>query len=311
MDESSALSEHEWMVATIVQRIARRLPEHIDRDDLMAAGRIGLLDAIRRYDPSRGTKFSTMAWHRIRGAVRDELRGMDHLSRRQRQREREVPGTNGVHAKAPDSLQRIMGDADGIAVIETLSDPDATDPADDTHRSEVSKIVRDAIAGLPDRERLVVEWCDLAGRTLEDVGTELGVSASRVSQLKSDAHRTLARMLGDDTLPANMRPRRFFGTKVEVKEAASMLGRAGGLKGGPARAASLSPTRRSEISRAGAEKRWGHKVAPRPITAHATTTAQQMLEQIEHEIASLTERIEHLRKAAEHLRAIVLIESRS
>src|SRR5207245_1363489 len=73
--------EHLSLVETVGRKMARSLPDHVSVDDLISAGYIGLLDAVRRFDPARGARFTTYAEHRIRGAILDDMRGRDTLSR--------------------------------------------------------------------------------------------------------------------------------------------------------------------------------------------------------------------------------------
>ena len=207
------------LIRCIAARLARRLPSHLRLDDLTSAGYIGLVTAYRRFDRSRGDDFHAYAERRIRGAMLDELRAIDPLTRDLRflanriaaarrglearlgraAREEEVAGALGM------TVEEYRRQAAKVAVGPTVSIEDPSDdegsmdlpdrdaePADERLAAEQSKhAVRGAIDKLPPRLRQVVQLYYGEGRTLRDIGTMLGVTESRVSQLQSEAVQRL------------------------------------------------------------------------------------------------------------------------
>lgn len=207
------------LIRCIAARLARRLPSHLRLDDLTSAGYIGLVTAYRRFDRSRGDDFHAYAERRIRGAMLDELRAIDPLTRDLRflanriasarrglearlgraAREEEVAGALGM------TLEEYRRHAAKVSVGPTVSIEDPADdegsmdlpdrdaePADERLATEQSKhAVRGAIDKLPPRLRQVVQLYYGEGRTLRDIGNMLGVTESRVSQLQSEAVQRL------------------------------------------------------------------------------------------------------------------------
>ncbi len=208
------ITEHLPIVGHLVRELMHRLPAHVNRDDLMSAGTVALVLSARGFDPSRGVPFARFAAIRIRGALTDELRTMDWASRAVRSRAREVESTrSALAARLARSPQRHeVAEAMGIRVSEI----DAVDA--DVHRASVLSLqsltpddtaellptsndgpehlllrreqlgmLKDAVAGLPERLRTVVEQYFFAQRKMADIAAELGVTESRVSQLRSEA----------------------------------------------------------------------------------------------------------------------------
>ncbi len=89
-EREAMILEHVPLIKYIVNRIAARLPSHVDREDLLQAGIIGLMDAIEKFEPQRGIKFKTYAELRIRGAVLDSLREIDWVPRNLRKKSRDI-----------------------------------------------------------------------------------------------------------------------------------------------------------------------------------------------------------------------------
>ena len=85
-NREAIIMEYAPMINYVASRIALRLPPHIEVDDLISVGVLGLMDAIGKYDPNRGAKFKTYAEFRVRGAILDELRSMDWVPRSVRQK---------------------------------------------------------------------------------------------------------------------------------------------------------------------------------------------------------------------------------
>lgn len=172
------------LVNQIVAQMARRLPANVLRDDLLAAGVFGLLDSLRRNGGDAGDTFEWYARMRIRGAVVDELRAQDWLSRRRRAavsaaRDAE---SNDMRPTALVSLHELSPLEEQAHLVAENEDPMAALEARDTYRA----LVR-AMEQLPDRERQIVGMHYFEGVKLKDIGAHLGVSEPRVSQLHARA----------------------------------------------------------------------------------------------------------------------------
>lgn len=209
--------DHLPKVRYIADRIAAKLPPSVERDDLYGAGVIGLIDAVERYDGSRGVAFTTFAEMRVRGAILDNLRALDWASRSSRRRAREIqaayskleqcngrPATeeevatemNIAVAELRDSLQEIRGlsittldecdEETGLSLAEMVADKSATQ-LDTMERNQQRQLLSEAVERLPERERQVVALYYIEELTMKEIGEVLGVTESRVSQLKSQA----------------------------------------------------------------------------------------------------------------------------
>ncbi len=206
--------QHLPLVGHLVREALARVPQHVLRDDLMSAAMFGLASAAASFDPERGASFAGYAAIRVRGAIADELRDRDWLSRSGRVRAR---GVEAARADLAANLQRTPKRAEiaaalGMSVDEvaaaeadaqraSISSLDAItaesgelplpstgeDPAALLVRREQIGYLRDAIAELPERLRIVVEGHFFQHRKLAEIAQELGVTESRASQLRSDA----------------------------------------------------------------------------------------------------------------------------
>jgi RNA polymerase sigma factor FliA len=224
------------MVKFVAGRLGAGLPSHVDDADLISYGLMGLIGSIERFEPERGIKFETFAMTRIRGAIIDELRSLDWVPRSVRSRAREI---EAAQAKLEHTLQRAPSEAelaaaleisedelqtslleianssvyaldelwtvsdssgDQVSLLDTISDPRADDPQESLASSEIKDRLTDAIAGLPEREQLVVALYYYENLTLREIGEVLGVTESRVSQLHTKAVMRLKSGLqpGDD-----------------------------------------------------------------------------------------------------------------
>jgi len=220
------------LVKYVAGRLGSGLPAHVDEGDLVSYGLLGLMGAIERYDPERDVKFETYAIARIKGQIIDELRAMDWVPRSVRSRAREIeraigeleakmgraPTDEEISAKlgievadleeslneiarssiaALDELWTVSGSGDQVALIDTIEDDRAPDPQSNLSQTEMKEAVADAIARLPEREKLVVTLYYYEELTLREIGEVLGVTESRVSQLHTKAIlRLKARLLG-------------------------------------------------------------------------------------------------------------------
>jgi RNA polymerase sigma factor for flagellar operon FliA len=164
----------------MVRRVARRLPANVARDDLLAAGMCGLVDSFRRNGGDGGATFAGYARIRIRGAIFDELRAQDWLPRRERER-----------LEATETSTSFVSFEDGSVTEAELALTE--DPGTLAEASAERRALREALAQLPERERLIVARYYFDGARLKDISAELGVSEPRISQILS---RALLRLRG-------------------------------------------------------------------------------------------------------------------
>ncbi|MEP6850016.1 MAG: FliA/WhiG family RNA polymerase sigma factor [Acidobacteriota bacterium] len=204
-------------VKFIADRIATKLPPSVERDDLYGAGVVGLIDAVERYDASRGVAFTTFAEMRVRGAILDNLRSLDWASRTMRRRAREVQNAstqfeqdNGRTATELEvaeqmnisitELRRIKQEMRGLRVGNLDERDEETglsmsDSVSDTAISQLDRFEEDelrhrlaaSVGRLPERERQVIALYYLEELTMKEIGEVLGVTESRVSQLRTQA----------------------------------------------------------------------------------------------------------------------------
>jgi RNA polymerase sigma factor for flagellar operon FliA len=211
------------LVKFVAGRLGAGLPSHVEDADLISYGLMGLIGAIERFDPDRGIKFETFGMTRIRGAIIDELRSLDWVPRSVRSRAREIEEAQqtleNTLQRAPseeelaeklglsvDELQESLlevanssvyaldelwaisdSSGDQVSLLDTISDPSASDPQEALDTSEVKERLSEGIAGLPEREQLVVALYYYESLTLREIGEVLGVTESRVSQLHTKA----------------------------------------------------------------------------------------------------------------------------
>jgi RNA polymerase sigma factor for flagellar operon FliA len=219
-------------MAPLVKRVAfemrQHLPPHVEMDDLVGAGTLGLVDALRKFDPSRKVKLESYARHRIRGGILDALRSLDPASRDMRRRARkverayrELEARLGRPAQG-EEVARALGISlrvwhrwaqevhalgfDGWQHCETaattakppMREEAATvvrqlteDPFDLCYRREQRDLLNRALARLPERERLIVTLYYQHDLTMKEIAARLAVDESRVSQLHSEALQRL------------------------------------------------------------------------------------------------------------------------
>jgi RNA polymerase sigma factor FliA len=211
------------LVKYVAGRLGSGLPAHVDEGDLVSYGLLGLMGAIERFDPTREIKFETYAIARIKGQIIDELRAMDWVPRSVRARARDIeraiaelekkleraPTDEEIAEKlgitveeleeslsdigrssiaALDELWTVSGsDGDQVALIDTLEDESAPDPQGALSVTEQKEALAEAIALLPEREKLVVTLYYYEELTLREIGEVLSVTESRVSQLHTKA----------------------------------------------------------------------------------------------------------------------------
>lgn len=220
------VNQHAPLVKRIAYHLMGRMPSSVQVDDLVQAGIIGLLEAAKNYDGSKGASFETYAGIRIRGAMIDEIRRGDWAPRSVHRNSRRVAGAiraveSRTHREATDAevaaelgveldeYYRISQDclsARLFSVDELLNgenalseDPGAVPvgPHDDIQRSEWEQCLASAIESLPEREKLVLALYYQEELNLKEIGQVLGVSESRVSQIHSQAALRLRSRLAE------------------------------------------------------------------------------------------------------------------
>jgi RNA polymerase sigma factor for flagellar operon FliA len=230
------LEEQQQLVmqyAPLVRRVARSLPLEIpgllEFEDAVGYGTCGLVEAVRRYDPSKGTNFHAYAVQRIRGSMIDAFRRMDRLSRTMRQKARDVQraqsdlesilGRSPNDQEAADhlgltvekyrenssqsrwvtvSLDRMLERDDDGDSFPAAEMPTADEDIDFTRAFEERELYEDlarSVQALPERERLVVSLYYVEHLTMKDIAQVLSVSETRVSQLHAQAVKRLRRAL--------------------------------------------------------------------------------------------------------------------
>jgi len=213
--------EYTPLVHNIVQRMAIKFPSHVDLDDLISSGIIGLMDAIDKFQPEKGVKFPTYAEARIRGAILDELRAMDWVPRSIRQKAKKIeeayhkleneldrPATDEEIAEflnlTLDEFFEMLNETKGISLfsIDQLDQQNLSLNKDkslysyviefqkDTPFSlyqlkEIKEIITVTLERLPEKERMVASLYYYDELTMKEIGEILGISESRVSQLHS------------------------------------------------------------------------------------------------------------------------------
>jgi RNA polymerase sigma factor FliA len=216
-ERDNLITSHLSKVKYIADRMAAKLPPSVEWDDLYGAGILGLIDAVERFDATRGIAFTTFAEMRVRGAILDNLRSLDWASRSTRKRAREIQaayahleqekGANASeeevaeHLKMPLSeLREVLQDLRGLSVLDLdekdeetglsaidLVKDSAANALDQFEAKQVRKSLAKSIDKLPERERQVVALYYHDELNMKEIGEVLGVSESRVSQLRTQA----------------------------------------------------------------------------------------------------------------------------
>jgi RNA polymerase sigma factor for flagellar operon FliA len=236
--EEQLVGEHLALVHYAVSEMAAKVPRHVSRDDLVSAGMAGLAQAARSFDPERGIVFDRYASTRIRGALLDELRDRDWASRSVRSKARKVASATddltaklgrapsndevashlGLEARSLDALHEDVHRAVVLNYESMLAQGDAEDIMPSNHITPDSVMLDrerrayllDAISALPDRLRRVVIGYFFEERSMQDIADELGVTESRISQMRAEALALLKdgmnSQLDPDALPVEAKP---------------------------------------------------------------------------------------------------------
>jgi len=218
-EQERLLLEHLPIVRFLARRIHERLPQHVDVEDLVSAGVVGLMDAFTKFDPGKKVQFRSYAQFRIRGAILDSLRTLDwsprELRRKGRAMEEAIRSVTARLGRPPSEVevaaemglglqeyQQLLGELKGLEIgtlhVERNEDSGEEelayvparldeDPLFRCLRGELEEKLSEAIASLPDRERLVMTLYYYEELTMREIGLALGVVESRVSQVHASA----------------------------------------------------------------------------------------------------------------------------
>ena len=213
------VAQHAPLVKRIAYHLMSRLPPSVQQDDLIQAGMIGLLESLRNYDATQGASFQTYARIRIRGAMLDEIRKNDWAPRSVHRKARmvaevvkEIENRTGRDARDQEIAEglevtlpeyhRLLQDANGHRVfsydelnVESHGAGSGNEgfsqrmqgPLEGLQKADFKRSLADAIAGLPERERLVMTLYYDEALNLREIGSILGVSESRICQIHSQA----------------------------------------------------------------------------------------------------------------------------
>ncbi len=219
-EKERIIREFAPVIKAIAHRLAFRLPAHLDADDLISAGVIGLMDAMTKYDPGREAKFKTYAEFRIRGAMLDEIRSMDWIPRSTHERigllekahaelmkrygrpptdEELAEALNLSLAELSEYLTSAQGavllslddlgvqEADGHRILRMLVDTEHPDPLSQVVSGHIRERLAKAIEELPEKDRLVLTLYYVEELTMKEIGRILNVTESRVCQIHTKA----------------------------------------------------------------------------------------------------------------------------
>ncbi len=243
-EQEALLLEHLPIVRYVARSIHERLPQHVELDELIGAGTLGLLDAARKYDAGKNVQFRSYAQFRVRGAILDSLRSLDWSPRELRRKGRAIeeaaralqlklgraPQDSEIAAAMDLSLlelQQLTGQLKGLEVATLHADrgedsgeeeltfipaKESENPLFQCLEAEAKQRLIAGIEALPERERLVMTLYYYEELTMKEIGTVLGVVESRVSQIHHLALGRLRSKLADlgarGSKPAPVRVRR-------------------------------------------------------------------------------------------------------
>jgi RNA polymerase sigma factor for flagellar operon FliA len=219
VERDQLVEEHRTFVRAIAAEIARNLPPHIELEELVACGNLGLVEAAQRYDPKYRTSFRTFAYYRIRGAIYDALRSMAPLTRREYSRIRfasnandiletvagdEHAMTDPIAASLDDEIAAAQNAIDALIPIYILSIdseqmPDVADRhetvLDRIEQQELAALARSIVDQLPADDRQMIIEIYFKNRPISDVGRDLGVHKSWASRLHARAIKRMRELM--------------------------------------------------------------------------------------------------------------------
>jgi RNA polymerase sigma factor for flagellar operon FliA len=210
------------LIKYIATRMALRLPPHISLDDLISSGTIGLLDAIKKFDPHKNISFKTYAEFRIKGAILDELRALDWIPRSIRKKSNQLEKaytklqkelgrpaepeemaeclgisieeyyhlldeTKGISLLDIDAVRKNLPSLGEDELYEFLQDESARDPFISVHFAELREILMKSLECLPDKGKLLISLYYYEELTMKEIGEIMGYTESRISQMHTQA----------------------------------------------------------------------------------------------------------------------------
>lgn len=255
-EQERILLEHLPMVRFLARRIHEKLPQHVDIEDLVSAGVVGLMDAFAKFDPDKKVQFRSYAQFRVRGAILDSLRTLDWSPRELRRKGRAVeeairvltartgtvPGEAEIAVEMGVTLgeyQQLLGELKGLEIgtlhvgrnedsgeeeLAYIPGRPEDDPLFHCLRDELEQRLTDAIAKLPERERLVMTLYYYEEMTMREIGIALGVVESRVSQVHASAVVHLRSALRDLAARGGLESVRMRKSKGAGRNAACFAG---------------------------------------------------------------------------------------
>ena len=220
-DPQQLINECQGLVRSLAVGIHRKSPPNIELDDLVAYGQVGLAEAAKDFDPTRGSRFSTYAYYRVRGAIYDGLSKMTWFSRSQYKKVRfeqmagEVLCADEEQRESPSSttvetdMRWFRNVSRALAVVHlatqiddkrfaeaaTPADPSAPEPAAAAMGREISQKLHELIDALPEEAGKLIRATYFEGLTLQEAGERLGISRSWASRLHAKTIQRLARSL--------------------------------------------------------------------------------------------------------------------
>ncbi len=219
--ENALIAKYLPLVSSAVARLAMTLPEHVDRDDLHSVGLVGLLQALRNFDPACGNSFETYARMRVRGAMLDELRRMDWTPRTIHEKARKLQNVmwqleqelgktptdaqvaHALKISVPEYLQLLdevrpasfvcldavnaSDDSDGGSLYEVIGNSSAEDPVEQTSQQELKQVIFERLKALPAMQRKVLALYYVEDMHLREIAEAFNLTESRICQIHAQA----------------------------------------------------------------------------------------------------------------------------